>query len=177
MCMSLLPDFVYKLFWHLFQQGGGLDVLSERFPPQQATPPLMMEERPALYPQPYSSPSPTASLPGPFQGMVRQKPSLGTMPVQVTPPRGTFSPSMGMQPRQSLNRPPAAPNQLRLQLQQRLQGQQQVSAVLSVFLLQGFVPELSVMSQWLQWKCLGHSQTLVKEGWEGKLWLECKIKF
>ncbi|XP_060221345.1 nuclear receptor coactivator 1 isoform X3 [Meriones unguiculatus] len=107
-------------------QGGGLDVLSERFPPQQATPPLMMEERPTLYPQPYSSPSPTASLPGPFQGMVRQKPSMGTMPVQVTPPRGTFSPSMGMQPRQTLNRPPAAPNQLRLQLQQRLQGQQQL---------------------------------------------------
>lgn len=125
-----LPDFVYKIFWLLFQQGGGLDVLSERFPPQQATPPLMMEERPALYPQPYSSPSPTTNLPGPFQGMVRQKPSLGTMPVQVTPPRGTFSPNMGMQPRQTLNRPPAAPNQLRLQLQQRLQGQQQVSAVL-----------------------------------------------
>ncbi|XP_017657659.1 nuclear receptor coactivator 1 isoform X1 [Nannospalax galili] len=107
-------------------QGGGLDVLSERFPPQQATPPLMMEERPTLYSQPYSSPSPTASLPSPFQGMVRQKPSLGTMPVQVTPPRGTFSPGMGMQPRQTLNRPPAAPNQLRLQLQQRLQGQQQL---------------------------------------------------
>ncbi|XP_004839504.1 nuclear receptor coactivator 1 [Heterocephalus glaber] len=107
-------------------KGGGLDVLSERFPPQQATPPLMMEERPNLYPQPYSSPSPTASLPSPFQGMVRQKPSLGTMPVQVTPPRGAFSPGIGMQPRQTLNRPPAAPNQLRLQLQQRLQGQQQL---------------------------------------------------
>lgn len=122
-------DFVYKLFWLLSYQGGGLDVLSERFPPQQATPPLMMEDRATLYPQPYSSPSPTAGLSGPFQGMVRQKPSLGTMPVQVTPPRGTFSPNMGMQPRQTLNRPPAAPNQLRLQLQQRLQGQQQVSAV------------------------------------------------
>lgn len=107
-------------------QGGGLDVLSERFPPQQATPPLMMEDRPTLYSQPYSSPSPTAGLSGPFQGMVRQKPSLGAMPVQVTPPRGTFSPNMGMQPRQTLNRPPAAPNQLRLQLQQRLQGQQQL---------------------------------------------------
>ncbi|ELK27412.1 Nuclear receptor coactivator 1 [Myotis davidii] len=107
-------------------QGGGLDVLSERFPPQQATPPLMMEERPNLYSQPYSSPSPTASLTSPFQGMVRQKPSLGSMPVQVTPPRGAFSPGMGMQPRQTLNRPPAAPNQLRLQLQQRLQGQQQL---------------------------------------------------
>lgn len=88
-----------------------------------------MEDRPTLYPQPYSSPSPTAGLSGPFQGMVRQKPSLGTVPVQVAPPRGTFSPSMGMQPRQTLTRPPAAPNQLRLQLQQRLQGQQQVSAV------------------------------------------------
>lgn len=118
---------VCKMLWLLFPQGGGLDVLSERFPPPQATPPLMMEERPNLYPQPYSSPSPTASLTSPFQGMVRQKPSLGTMPVQVTPPRGAFSPGMGMQPRQTLNRPPAAPNQLRLQLQQRLQGQQQVS--------------------------------------------------
>lgn len=107
-------------------QGGGLDVLSDRFPPQQAAAPLMMEERPNLYSQPYSSPSPTASLPSPFQGMVRQKPSLGTMPVQVTPPRGAFSPGMGMQPRQTLSRPPAAPNQLRLQLQQRLQGQQQL---------------------------------------------------
>nr|BAC29244.1 unnamed protein product [Mus musculus] len=86
----------------------------------------MMEDRPTLYSQPYSSPSPTAGLSGPFQGMVRQKPSLGAMPVQVTPPRGTFSPNMGMQPRQTLNRPPAAPNQLRLQLQQRLQGQQQL---------------------------------------------------
>lgn len=89
----------------------------------------MMEERPNLYSQPYSSPSPTANLTSPFQGMVRQKPSLGTMPVQVTPPRGAFSPGMGMQPRQTLNRPPAAPNQLRLQLQQRLQGQQQVSTL------------------------------------------------
>ena len=123
------------MFWLIFQQGGGLDVLSERFPPQQATPPLMMEERPNLYSQPYSSPSPTANLSSPFQGMVRQKPSLGTMPVQVTPPRGAFSPGMGMQTRQTLNRPPAAPNQLRLQLQQRLQGQQQVSTLVQLVIL------------------------------------------
>ena len=126
---------ICKMFWLIFQQGGGLDVLSERFPPQQATPPLMMEERPNLYSQPYSSPSPTANLSSPFQGMVRQKPSLGTMPVQVTPPRGAFSPGMGMQPRQTLNRPPAAPNQLRLQLQQRLQGQQQVSTLVQQVIL------------------------------------------
>lgn len=120
---------MYKMSCLISHQGGGLDVLSERFPPQQATPPLMMEERPNLYSQPYSSPSPTANLSTPFQGMVRQKPSLGSMPVQVTPPRGAFSPGLGMQPRQTLNRPPAAPNQLRLQLQQRLQGQQQVSTL------------------------------------------------
>ncbi|KAM7173567.1 nuclear receptor coactivator 1 isoform 8-T10 [Macrochelys suwanniensis] len=107
-------------------QGGGLEVLTDRFQPQQATPSLLMDQKPGLYPQPYSSASPTANLPGPFQGMVRQKPSFGPMPVQVPPPRGAFPTNMGMQPRQTLNRPPTAPNQLRLQLQQRLQGQQQL---------------------------------------------------
>ncbi|NXH21150.1 NCOA1 protein, partial [Bucco capensis] len=109
-------------------QGGGLEALTERFQPQQATPPLMMEQKPGLYPQPYSSSSsPTTNLPGAFPGMVRQKPSFGPMPVQVPPPRGAFPTTMGtMQPRQSLSRPPTAPNQLRLQLQQRLQGQQQL---------------------------------------------------
>lgn len=107
-------------------QGGGLEALTERFQPQQATPPLMMEQKPGMYPQPYSSASPTTNLPGAFPGMVRQKPSFGPMPVQVPPPRGAFPTNMAMQPRQTLNRPPTAPNQLRLQLQQRLQGQQQV---------------------------------------------------
>ncbi|XP_010078708.1 PREDICTED: nuclear receptor coactivator 1-like, partial [Pterocles gutturalis] len=103
-----------------------VQALTERFQPQQATPPLMMEQKPGMYPQPYSSASPTTNLPGAFPGMVRQKPSFGAMPVQVPPPRGAFPTSMAMQPRQTLSRPPTAPNQLRLQLQQRLQGQQQL---------------------------------------------------
>ncbi|XP_068792849.1 nuclear receptor coactivator 1 isoform X2 [Struthio camelus] len=107
-------------------QGGGLEALTERFPPQQAAAPLLLEQKPGMYPQPYSSASPTANLPGAFPGMVRQKPSFGPMPVQVPPPRGAFPTSMAMQPRQPLSRPPTAPNQLRLQLQQRLQGQQQL---------------------------------------------------
>ena len=111
-------------------QGGGLEALTERFQPQQATPPLMMEQKPGMYPQPYSSASPTTNLPAAFPGMVRQKPSFGPMPVQVPPPRGAFPTTMAMQPRQTLSRPPTAPNQLRLQLQQRLQGQQQVKAPL-----------------------------------------------
>uniref|UniRef100_A0A8D2ISF6 Nuclear receptor coactivator n=1 Tax=Varanus komodoensis TaxID=61221 RepID=A0A8D2ISF6_VARKO len=106
-------------------QGGGLEALTERFQPQQATPPtppLAMDQKPGMYLQPYSAASPA----GPFPGMVRQKQAFGPVPLQVPPPRGPFPASMGMQPRQVLSRPPMAPNQLRLQLQQRLQGQQQV---------------------------------------------------
>ncbi|XP_060549078.1 nuclear receptor coactivator 1 isoform X4 [Pantherophis guttatus] len=108
-------------------QGGGLEALTERFQPQQVTPPptLVMDQKPGMYPHPYPSASPTANLPGPFPGIVRQKQSFGPMSVQVPSPRGAF-PAVGMQPRQALNRPPTAPNQLRLQLQQRLQGQQQM---------------------------------------------------
>ncbi|XP_072842469.2 nuclear receptor coactivator 1 isoform X2 [Pogona vitticeps] len=114
-------------------QGGGLEALTERFQPQQATPPppppppLVMDQKPGMYPQPYPGASPAANLPGPFPpGMVRQKQPFGPLPVQVPPPRGAFPTNMGMQPRQALSRPPTAPNQLRLQLQQRLQGQQQL---------------------------------------------------
>ncbi|XP_061481836.1 nuclear receptor coactivator 1 isoform X2 [Rhineura floridana] len=111
-------------------QGGSLEALTERFQPQQATPPppppLVMDQKPGMYPQPYPSASPTSNLPSPFPGMVRQKQPFGPMPVQVPPPRGAFPTSIGMQPRQALARPPTAPNQLRLQLQQRLQGQQQL---------------------------------------------------
>ncbi|KYO42884.1 nuclear receptor coactivator 1 isoform B [Alligator mississippiensis] len=63
-------------------QGGGLEALTERFQPQQVTPPLLMDQKPGMYPQPYSS-APTTNLPGPFPGMVRQKPSFGPMPVQL----------------------------------------------------------------------------------------------
>lgn len=114
----------------IFEQRGSLETLTERYQPQSATPPpptLMMDQKPAMYPQPYPSASPTTGLPGPFPGMVRQKQAFGPMPVQVPPPRGAFPTNIGMQQRQALNRPPTAPNQLRLQLQQRLQGQQQVS--------------------------------------------------
>uniref|UniRef100_A0A8C4K162 Nuclear receptor coactivator n=1 Tax=Dromaius novaehollandiae TaxID=8790 RepID=A0A8C4K162_DRONO len=108
-------------------QGGGLEALTERFPAPQAAAPLLLEPKPGVYPQPYSAASPTAGLPGAFPGMARQKPSFGPVPVQVPPPpRGAFPASMAMQPRQPLSRPPTAPNQLRLQLQQRLQGQQQL---------------------------------------------------
>ncbi|NXA39916.1 NCOA1 protein, partial [Eudromia elegans] len=110
-------------------QGGGLEALTERFPAQQAAAPLLLEQKAAAaaaYAQPYSSPSPTGALPGAFPAVARQKPPFGPVQVPPPPPRGAFPTSMAMQPRQPLSRPPTAPNQLRLQLQQRLQGQQQL---------------------------------------------------
>ncbi|XP_069089863.1 nuclear receptor coactivator 1 isoform X1 [Pleurodeles waltl] len=108
-------------------QGGGLEALTERYPPQHAAQSVMMEQKPGMYPQPYPSISPSASFHSVFPTMVRQKPSFGPMPVQVQqPPRGAYPTSVGMQPRQILNRPQGVPNQLRIQLQQRLQGQQQI---------------------------------------------------
>ncbi|XP_041419546.1 nuclear receptor coactivator 1 isoform X2 [Xenopus laevis] len=106
-------------------QGGGLEVVHDRFPQQSSIASVMMEQKPGLYPpQQYPSPSPNPSLP--FFNMVRQKTSFGTVQVQPPQPRGPYANTMAMPPRQPLVRSVTASNQLRLQLQQRLQGQQQV---------------------------------------------------
>ncbi|XP_075454760.1 nuclear receptor coactivator 1 isoform X3 [Ascaphus truei] len=126
-------------------QGGGLDVLSDRFHQQSSVAPVLMEQKPSMYHQHY--PSPTPGLPSPFSSMVRQKTAFGTMPVQVPPPqpRGAYPNAMAMQPRQVLTRPGTASNQLRMQLQQRLQGQQQLlhqnrQAILNQFAVGNAVP-------------------------------------
>ncbi|KAM8953476.1 nuclear receptor coactivator 1 isoform 2-T2 [Pelodytes ibericus] len=108
-------------------QGAGLDVVNDRFsqqPPVVA--PLIMEQKQNMYTQAYPSPSPNPGLASPFSNMVRQKTAYGSVPVQVPPPppRGAYPNSMNMQPRQMQVRSATASNQLRLQLQQRLQGQQ-----------------------------------------------------
>ncbi|XP_073418009.1 nuclear receptor coactivator 1 isoform X1 [Dendrobates tinctorius] len=109
-------------------QGGGLDVVTDRFPQQMPVAPVLMEQKPGMYPQSYPAAPPNAGLPSPFSSMVRQKTNFGPMPVQVPQSlqRGTHPNAMNMQPRQALPRPGTASNQLRLQLQQRLQGQQQI---------------------------------------------------
>ncbi|XP_053565494.1 nuclear receptor coactivator 1 [Bombina bombina] len=126
-------------------QGGNLDVVNERFPQQPSIAPMLMEQKPGMYPQTFSAAPTNTGLPSPFSSMVRQKTSFGPMPVQVPPPRGTYSNPMGMQPRQALARPVTASNHLRLQLQQRLQGQQQLlhqnrQAILSQFGVGNTVP-------------------------------------
>ncbi|KAM4043588.1 nuclear receptor coactivator 1 isoform 3-T5 [Anomaloglossus baeobatrachus] len=109
-------------------QGGGLDVVTDRFPQQMPVAPVLMEQKPGMYPQSYPAASPNPGLPSPFSSMVRQKTNFGPMPVQVPQSlqRGPHPNAMNMQPRQALARPGTASNQLRLQLQQRLQGQQQI---------------------------------------------------
>ncbi|XP_040283070.1 nuclear receptor coactivator 1 isoform X3 [Bufo bufo] len=121
-------------------QGGGLDIINDRFSQQPQVAPVLMEKKPGMYPQSYPAASPNPGLHSPFSSMVRQKTNFGPMPVQVPPPlpRGAHPNVMNMQPRQALARPGTASNQLRLQLQQRIQGQQQMlhqnrQAILSQF--------------------------------------------
>ncbi|XP_053315484.1 nuclear receptor coactivator 1 isoform X2 [Spea bombifrons] len=116
-------------------QGGGLDTVNDRFPQQSPAAPMLMDQKPSLYPQAYASANP--ALANPFSPMARQKTAYGSVPVQVPPPRGAYPNAMNMQPRQMQVRSASASNQLRLQLQQRLQGQQMLhqnrQAILSQF--------------------------------------------
>ncbi|XP_040204051.1 nuclear receptor coactivator 1 isoform X1 [Rana temporaria] len=121
-------------------QGGGLDVVTDRFQQQAPVAQVLMDQKQGLYHQAYQAASPNPGLAGHFSNMVRQKNTYGPVPVQVPPPqqRGPYPNVMNMQPRQAMARPGTASNQLRLQLQQRLQGQQQIlhqnrQAILSQF--------------------------------------------
>uniref|UniRef100_A0A8C5P9N6 Nuclear receptor coactivator n=1 Tax=Leptobrachium leishanense TaxID=445787 RepID=A0A8C5P9N6_9ANUR len=107
-------------------KGGGLDMGSDRFAQHPSLAPMLMDQKLNMYPQQYPSASPNPSLQGTFPNMVRQKAPYGSVPVQVPPPppRGAFPNAMNMQPRQMQGRSAMASNQLRLQLQQRIQGQQ-----------------------------------------------------
>ncbi|XP_068136171.1 nuclear receptor coactivator 1 isoform X2 [Hyperolius riggenbachi] len=128
-------------------QGGGLDVVTDRFAQQPPVASVLMDQKTGLYQQPYLTASPNPGLSGPFSSMVRQKSTFGPVPVQVPPPphRGAFPNAMNMQARQAMARTGTVPNQLRLQLQQRLQGQQQImhqnrQALLSQFGVGNAVP-------------------------------------
>lgn len=103
-------------------------MVTDRFQQQAPVAQVLMDQKQGLYYQAYPAASPNPGLAGHFSNMVRQKNTYGPVPVQVPPPqqRGPYPNVMNMQPRQAMARPGTASNQLRLQLQQRLQGQQQV---------------------------------------------------
>ncbi|XP_055452223.1 nuclear receptor coactivator 3 isoform X3 [Psammomys obesus] len=102
----------------LVSQGQALESKQDVFQGQEAA--VMMEQKAALYGQTYPAQGP------PMQGgfnLQGQSPSFNSMMSQISQ-QGSF-PLQGMHPRASIVRPRTnAPKQLRMQLQQRLQGQQ-----------------------------------------------------
>ncbi|RXM98872.1 Nuclear receptor coactivator 1 [Acipenser ruthenus] len=90
-------------------QGGGLDPLQERFPPQPPQlDPMLLDSKPPGYPPQFS--------PGLQQP---QRPGFRAL-------QGGFPGVVGIGLRPGMAIAPSVPNQLRLQLQQRLQGPQQM---------------------------------------------------
>lgn len=102
----------------LVSQGQALESKQDVFQGQEAA--VMMDQKAALYGQTYPAQGP------PLQGgfhLQGQSPSLNSMMSQISQ-QGSF-PLQGLHPRASMVRPRTnTPKQLRMQLQQRLQGQQ-----------------------------------------------------
>uniref|UniRef100_A0A8C2Y107 Nuclear receptor coactivator n=1 Tax=Capra hircus TaxID=9925 RepID=A0A8C2Y107_CAPHI len=102
----------------LVNQGQALEPKQDAFPGQEAA--VMMEQKAALYGQTYPGQGP------PMQGSFNlqgQSPPFNSMMNQMNQ-QGNF-PLQGMHPRANIMRPRTnTPKQLRMQLQQRLQGQQ-----------------------------------------------------
>lgn len=113
----------------LMFKGQALESKQDVFQGQEAA--VMMDQKAALYGQTYPTQGP------PMQGgfnLQGQSPSFNSMMSQISQ-QGSF-PLQGMHPRASIVRPRTnTPKQLRMQLQQRLQGQQvsQLSGFQSVF--------------------------------------------
>nr|XP_060501516.1 nuclear receptor coactivator 3 isoform X3 [Panthera onca] len=109
----------------LVNQGQALESKQDAFQGQEAA--VMMDQKAALYGQTYAAQGP------PMQGgfnLQGQSPSFNSMMSQMSQ-QGSF-PLQGMHPRANIMRPRTnTPKQLRMQLQQRLQGQQVTSCPLS----------------------------------------------
>lgn len=112
------PDVLYCSFMCLMFKGQALESKQDAFQGQEAA--VMLDQKATLYGQTYPAQGP------PMQGgfnLQGQSPSFNSMMTQMNQ-QGGF-PLQGMHPRASVLRPrTSSPKQLRLQLQQRLQGQQ-----------------------------------------------------
>ncbi|KAM4622577.1 nuclear receptor coactivator 3 isoform 2-T2 [Discoglossus pictus] len=105
----------------LVNQGQSLEPPPDSFQPQDS--PVMIDQKPPMYGQPYPGQA-SAMQAGGFNNMQGQHPPFNPMMSQMTQQPGNF-PLQGMHPRANLMRPRTnIPKQLRMQLQQRLQGQQ-----------------------------------------------------
>lgn len=85
---------------------------------------MMMEQKPPMYSQGYPGP-PGMGMPAGYSNTMQGQPAGFNPMMSQMSQQGNF-PMSGMHPRATMMRPRMmnAPKQLRLQLQQRLQGQQ-----------------------------------------------------
>lgn len=103
----------------LVNQGQALEPKQDSFQGQESS--VMIEQKPSLYGQPYQGQG--AAMPGGFSSIQGQQPSFNSVMNQMS--QQSSFPVQSMHPRASVMRPRTnAPKQLRMQLQQRLQGQQ-----------------------------------------------------
>ncbi|XP_050169514.1 nuclear receptor coactivator 3 isoform X4 [Myiozetetes cayanensis] len=103
----------------LVSQGQALEPKQDSFQGQESS--VMIDQKPSLYAQPYQGQG--AAMPGGFSNIQGQQPSFNSVMNQMGQPSNF--PLQSVHPRASVMRPRTnTPKQLRMQLQQRLQGQQ-----------------------------------------------------
>jgi len=112
-------------------KGQALEPKQDSFQGQE--PSVMIDQKPSLYGQPYQGQG--AAMPGGFSNIQGQQPSFSSVMNQMN--QQSNFPLQSMHPRANVMRPrTSTPKQLRMQLQQRLQGQQVIfrSCVYTFFL-------------------------------------------
>ncbi|NWZ37586.1 NCOA3 protein, partial [Brachypodius atriceps] len=103
----------------LVNQGQALEPKQDSFQGQESS--VMIDQKPLLYGQPYQGQG--AAMPGGFSNIQGQQPSFDSMMNQMS--QLSNFPLQSVHPRANVMRPrTSTPKQLRMQLQQRLQGQQ-----------------------------------------------------
>ncbi|KAF1503728.1 Nuclear receptor coactivator 3, partial [Megadyptes antipodes antipodes] len=103
----------------LVNQGQALEPKQDSFQGQESS--VMIDQKPSLYGQPYQGQG--AAMPGGFSNIQGQQPSFNSVMNQMS--QQSNFPLQSMHPRANVMRPRTnTPKQLRMQLQQRLQGQQ-----------------------------------------------------
>ncbi|XP_064321740.1 nuclear receptor coactivator 3 isoform X5 [Phalacrocorax carbo] len=103
----------------LVNQGQALEPKQDSFQGQESS--VMIDQKASLYGQPYQGQG--AAMPGGFSNIQGQQPSFNSVMNQMS--QQSNFPLQSMHPRANVMRPRTnTPKQLRMQLQQRLQGQQ-----------------------------------------------------
>ncbi|NXS29523.1 NCOA3 protein, partial [Pomatostomus ruficeps] len=103
----------------LVNQGQALETKQDSFQGQESS--VMIDQKPLLYGQSYQGQG--AAMPGGFSNIQGQQPSFNSVMNQMSQP--SSFPLQSLHPRANVMRPRTnTPKQLRMQLQQRLQGQQ-----------------------------------------------------